>query len=315
MGWNNYNFGCLIPVAKNIVMQDIHKNNGVYLAFAVILIHSWLDITEGTMVKCITEILSHLLFLGIVPMYIHLGIVRLMRKVRGLDDRQELIRFRTKRLLIPYIFLSVFWACIYSILGKEPSESWLIYPIPDQLWFLRDMLLVSWIVLFFWKKFPLFIVLCLLFALNIFDFFHFEMAIFASFALLNDYFSVVEKKWIAVVVLVTALASGYFVWEWYEDNFVWRSPEGRYIVMVFMFFVTRYFLMSYELPNLGIISKSGFFLYLFHQPLMGFTRHLLLSLEIQREWVYPISFILVVCSCSVAFLFLKLFRLNLRWFE
>lgn len=248
------------------------------------------------------------------------------------------IKKRVRTLVIPYLFWTLFGLLFYYILQSFPQSQsfftkklikyynlleWfnaIFYePIPYQLWFLRDliiMVLMSPIICFLVKK-AKYIYLIIIF---VFWFLDKDSVILSSEALLffsagifvgiyNPKLLEVKRKTVLpliwLLILVVKTYAGYKNWKFIELYLLKVS-----ILIGIISFWQLYDILWKNKAAINILSKyawSSFFLYVFHEPIMTIVKkgifYALPKISLSYFLVYLLAPILTIgIGISVAWL-------------
>ena len=254
------------------------------------------------------------------------------------------LKKKTKSLVLPYLFWSIFGFLIFFLLQSLPQTTMFfknkhiidyslheifdvifIHPIPFQLWFIRDLFLfifLSPLILFIIKYLKIFAVFFLLglWLLNFdFIFFSTEAILFYIFGSSLGFYKLNLKKknqpftYLIILWIVLVFLEALF----YTLNFniyLILHTLHKFNILTGVFSIWFFYDLLYERTNvfkLGLFRYSmvSFFVYAFHEPLLEFTKIILFKFLGRSNYsvlfIYIISPMFVLSTCFLIGIFLK----------
>lgn len=255
---------------------------------------------------------------------------------------------RLRTLLIPFLFWSIFWILLFVILEsipklsvfftnkhivtysmKEVLTTIFINPIPHQLWFIRDLLVlvilspVMYYLIKTFKYFPVIVFMIIwMYDLNLF-FFSNESLLFFSFgsylALEKKDFLLIkfsnDKLFYSLIWFAFLLFRTYLINSSFENEILIRFTH--YInVLIGIFAVWSLYDLIVKNKDLTeskifIVSNFTFFIYVFHDPMLSFIKKIFFYLMGYSEFltlvVYILSPVITILLCILVGSFLRKF--------
>lgn len=329
---------------NNYTSQKI-KTSSFVLMIMVVFIHSYnIDIKQGSEILyfekdynwLIQNFISNGLTRIAVPLFFLIsGYLFVLDRKTHFSDFILKIRKRAKTLLLPYLIWAFLGLLLYFVLQSIPQSQpfftkklikdytfleWLnaIFnePIPYQLWFLKDLIvlvILSPIIYFLVKKLKLFF-LAAIFVFWIFSqdtiFLTSEALLFFSIGLYIGYYNSeiinLQNKSTTVFVLLWILLlslktlSGFYS---LDTNFGSILLKISILIGIIAFWgLYDYFKCNRSLISDNIIGLS-FFLYLFHEPFLTIIKKLLFSKLPKASEFYMLVYFLapvIIISVSLA---------------
>lgn len=313
------------------------------LAVGIVLIHAdYLNELVGDeklpVFSIVSTFLSKVLAVGAVPLFFLFSGFLFFYKVENfsLGLYKNKLKRRVKSLLIPYVFWNLLTLIFFFVIqefypdllsGTNKlikdynfydwfSVFWNIHggnPMSGQLWFIRDLMVVSlfspvvWLVV---KKFHVFPV-CLLGILWALDFFPSSGILLAFFFFsLGAYFSINKRNMVEELKPLLFFSVGVFIA--CAIIYLWNGWELVLNFSIIAEIVILIVLSSYIVQR-GIVHSntflvnSSFFIYVFHYlPLIFFIKVTVRLFHPQSEWM----FLSIYFLCSI---FIVLFALGVYW--
>ena len=251
---------------------------------------------------------------------------------------------RFKSLVIPYLFWSSIWILIYLCLQYLPQtkpffagkpirdfsiieflNTLFLHPIPFQLWFIKDLIvlvLLSPIFYFLIKNLKYLILLPFLVAW----YFNFDFYILESesilFFLIGSLISILkhqnvtlvfEKKhsFLVAIWILICLASTILDFQNFQNApfLVFLHKIGILVGIPALWILYDFFVKGTEKENQSTIYSFSFFIFAFHLPMMTFVRAILFKFGHSNLISFSIyifaPLIVIVASLVVAYLIQK----------
>ncbi len=272
-----------------------------------------------------------------VPLFFSISGYLFFLKTQGsINEFISKLQKRVKTILIPYLFWSVLWFLIFMVLQSIPELSVFfnkklivncstaekmntifLSPIPYQLWFLRDLMLLSILspLLFYLLKSIKFGFLILIFLIWFFDI---NLAILSNeslfFFILGSFISIhydkillikFEKKawlyfsvWIIIIVIKTLIL--HFQHEFITLLTFLHKISVIFGILAIWSLYDRIVLKLKKTSDLKYMNYS-FFIYLFHEPMLQFVKKALFYItnnsELMSLIIYILAPVLVIFIC------------------
>lgn len=281
----------------------------------VVILHSYnIDIKQGGKIlyfeKGFNWIFQNFISNGItriaVPLFFIIsGYLFILKRKYNFSEFLLKMKKRLRTILLPYLLWTLIGLLFYLILQSFPQSQpfftkklikdytfleWLnaIFnePIPYQLWFLKDliiMVLLSPIIFFLVKKIKLFF----LFAVFLFWIFNqdsiflkSESLLFFSLGMYLSFFDaiIIEQKtkkvklyvvlWLLLIILKTAV--GFYDYSEIIETLLLKSSILIGVIALWGLYDTAYKVEIYN--RIFMFSGYSFFLYAFHEPLMTIVK-------------------------------------------
>lgn len=300
------------------------------------MISKYMDVSPA--VNLYMETLTRILVDNAVPMFYFIsGFLFFLRK----DSYCNKFKSRIRTLLVPYLiwvfigFMIPF--VIQRIIGLEHLYSgnqlkllkdftamdyiqmfWNIRdgaPILSTLWFLRDLIvliamtpLIAWLTQKLRYVFPLILILIYFFIPFGFSGFRsngfcwFAMGIYFSLGGVNCWKSMdnIGGKIIIPVWCIMTMLAMFLFYEGIHYKEYMLLYRVVHFIMIYKFI--DYLSHKWDVRLLTKISTASFFIYVFHEPWMGYIAQLSIStLRPEGFWVYPLPIILGLFTVSISY--------------
>ena len=278
--------------------------------------------------------------------FIFSGFLFFLNYNNSLSEIKLKLRKRVKTLFIPYLFWSIFGIIIYLLLQNIPGiktfftkellvdfslikwiDTIFINPIPYQLWFVRDLMVLVLLspFLFLGIKYLKIVTLLLLFSIWIYyDFSVLKNSIEALFFYsLGGYFALNKDKW-NIVFLKNYASLLFFLWliilafslmlKFVEYNVIAQTIVHKISIIIGLISVWNVYDLLYVkqekiINKIIAMSSATFFIYASHEPLLTIVKKILFIIlgkkEINYIEIYFIAPILVIILSYFTGNFLK----------
>lgn len=341
----------------NKYLSDKLKAISFILMIMVVIIHSYnLEInfsSHSGIIKrgynsFIQDIISKGLTRVAVPLFFLISgyLFFLTIKNGTINDFLSKYKKRCKTLVLPYLLWSIFGVLIYLILQSIPfskpfftkeliyqySTNQLLYrifidPIPYQLWFMRDLIvliILSPILYFFVKQFKFYII-SLFFITWIISFdyvvFSSESLLFFAFGALlsieniniqkeqlNNKYLIFIITWITLIIVKTILVYNEFKNDWLI-LIIYKSSILFGIISVWLFYDIRFRKRDISQTKFYLLFQYTFFLYAFHEPMLTILKKafyfILGQSELSSFLIYILAPFITIIVCILTGYFLK----------
>lgn len=329
-----------MKIVENKLLNNISLIKCITMFFVVL--HHSLLFYSGTWFTAITlseganylYYISKLINIFIMPIFVFSSgflFFYLKKNCNKYNNFKNDIKKRFNRLVIPYIFTSLFWAIPFSILffGNsllEIVKKYVLVTTPDQLWFLI-MLFIEFVLFyvlspklkFSYFEFIVFFIITFILSIvinkNVFQIStvnkYFIFYYYAGFlinkknAYQNDK---LKFKFIFYILMILLLYICYFEnflnFNLYVSKFVLIFLQ--LIIVKFVYFICVNYNMKYitKTKVIKVLSSNSFGIYLFHQQLIYIVLYFVNGL------FHPILISLCSLSLSILFSLLMVFILK-----
>lgn len=340
------------------------KNISFLLMIMVVILHSYnIDTKQGGQIlyfdKGFNWIFQNFISNGLtriaVPLFFIIsGYLFVLDKKYALNDFSRKIKKRIKTLVIPYLSWAIIGLLLYFILQSIPQSQsfftkklikdyslieWVnaifVDPIPYQLWFLRDLIVLVFLSpLIYWlvknlKLIFLFFIFCFwLFSQDSVLLTSEALLFFATGIYINIFFpAIIEVKnkftysflgfWIALLVLKTTF--GFYEFDIILQMLVLKSS----IIVGIIAFWKIYDKLSrpdkVSSPFFTELIGLSFFLYLFHEPFLTIVKKFLFSKFPKTPDFYLLIYVLasvitIIITLLIGYLFKSKFNSVYKFF-
>ncbi|KFE99906.1 hypothetical protein IX39_04450 [Chryseobacterium formosense] len=280
-----------------------------------------------------------------VPIFFAISGYLFFLKTQGsINEFISKLQKRIKTILIPYLFWSVLWFVIFVVLQSIPElsvffsqkliadystvekiKTVFLLPIPYQLWFLRDLMLLAILspLLFYLLKSIKFGFLILIFLIWFFDI---NLIILSNeslfFFILGSFISIHYDKillikfgkkawlyftvWITIIIIKTLIL--HFQYEFGTLLTFLHKLSVIFGVLAIWSLYDRIVLRLKKTSDLKYMNYS-FFIYIFHEPMLQFVKKALFYItnnsELMSLIIYILAPVLVIFICLGVGILLK----------
>ena len=317
------------------------------LIIMVVFLHSYnIDIKQGGKIlnfeKNSNWIVQNFISNGItriaVPLFFLIsGFLFVSKQTFNFEDYKIKINKRLKTLVIPYLFWSLLGLFLYLVLQSFPQScsfftnkliknysiiEWInaiiIRPIPYQLWFLKDlivMVFISPLIFFFTRKLKI----IYLFIVAVFWFFNQDNIILTSEALLffsiGIYIQLFYKEsvynksnssvllvlfWLFFILLKTI--AGYYDYSKIAEILLLKISI-LFGIVAFWKILDKQFVLNFSQGFIEKILSYSFFIYAFHEPYLTIIKKALFAMLSKT----PTNYLIVYFLSPIIIIFISLF--------